>query len=88
MMSQRIPRRRSWRIKTKLSVFITVVAVSALIYWEQSALLYVLSTLAVCILLSLVALADLEGKDRELNPPVNSDLSVDRESSLKRGTYD
>jgi hypothetical protein len=65
MMNQVVPRRRSWRLKTKVSVFVAVVAVSALIYWEQSALLYVLSTLAICLVLSLVALADLEGKDRE-----------------------
>lgn len=64
-MSQKVARRRRWRLKTKLSVFIAVVTVSALIYWEQSELLYVLSTLFVCLVLSLVALADLEGKDRE-----------------------
>lgn len=60
-------RRRSWRRSTKLTLLIAVIAVSALVYWEQSAALYVLSTLAICVVLSLVAVADLEGKDRELS---------------------
>ena len=40
--------------------------VSALLYSEQTALLYVLSTLAVCWLLLVVAFSDLEGRDKEL----------------------
>jgi len=40
--------------------------VGALLYWEQTALLYVLSTLAMCGLLLVVAFADLEGRDKEL----------------------
>ena len=43
-----------------------LIIVSLLIYWEQTALLYVLSTLAICALLLAVAFADLEGKDQEL----------------------
>ena len=66
-MSQALAnRRRSWRRRTKLTLLISVIVVAALVYWEQSAALYVLSTLAICVVLSLVAVADLEGKDREL----------------------
>lgn len=43
-----------------------LIIVSLLIYWEQTALLYVLSTLAICALLLAVAFADLEGTDQEL----------------------
>lgn len=44
-------------------------AVTAMLYWEQTALLYVLSTLAVCMLLLVVAFSELEGGDGELNQP-------------------
>ncbi|HEU4595722.1 MAG TPA: hypothetical protein VFS10_11330 [Pyrinomonadaceae bacterium] len=44
-----------------------VAFVSALLYWEQTALLYVLSTLAMCGLLLVVAFSDLEGRDQELS---------------------
>jgi hypothetical protein len=60
-------RRRTSRLRTKVSVLIAVITVSALLYWEQTALLYVVSTIAVCVVLSLVALADLESRDKELN---------------------
>ena len=79
MMAQKIvTRRRALRLKTKVSILIALITVSALIYWEQTALLYVFSTLAVCALLTLVAFADLESKDRELNqhlPPEPEDAS-------------
>ena len=57
-------RRRKWRRKTKVWVISTLMIVSALIYWEQSAALYVLSTLAMSVLLFLVAIANLEGKEK------------------------
>ena len=41
-------------------------AVCALLYWEQVALLYVLSTLAMCGLLFVVAFSNLEAKDAEM----------------------
>ena len=40
--------------------------VAALLYWEQAALLYVLSSLAVCGLLLSVAFSDREGRGEEL----------------------
>jgi hypothetical protein len=39
----------------------------ALLYWEQTALLYLLSTLAMCGLLLIVAFSNLEDRDEELN---------------------
>lgn len=47
-------------------VWSAVAFVSALLYWEQTALLYVFSTLAMCGLLLVVAFSDLEGRDKEL----------------------
>ena len=43
-----------------------MILVAALLYWEQAALVYVLSTLAVCGLLLVVAFSDLEGRGKEL----------------------
>jgi peptidoglycan/LPS O-acetylase OafA/YrhL len=59
-------RRRRSRLRTYLYALTGIIIVCALIYWEQTALLYVVSTLVVCALLLAVAFADLEGKDREL----------------------
>jgi hypothetical protein len=59
-------RRGPSRLRTYLYTLSGLIIVCALIYWEQTALLYVVSTLAVCALLLAVAFADLEGKDREL----------------------
>jgi hypothetical protein len=55
-------------------VFGATTAVCALLYWEQTELLYVLSTLAMCGLLLVVAFSDLEGRDKELN---KTDLAND-----------
>jgi hypothetical protein len=44
----------------------TVALVIGLLYREQVALLYILSTLAMCALLMVVAFSDLKGKDAEL----------------------
>lgn len=41
------------------------IVIGGLIYWEQIALLYVLATLALVILLSIVGLANLEKVGRE-----------------------
>lgn len=60
-------KRRSWRRNTYIWVLSGLATVSALIYWEQTALLFVLSTLAICVLLIMVAFADLEGRDKELH---------------------
>ena len=41
--------------------------VIALLYWEQAAALYVLSTLAMCALLLVVMFSKLEARDKELH---------------------
>ncbi|HEX7773851.1 MAG TPA: hypothetical protein VF435_15625 [Pyrinomonadaceae bacterium] len=48
-------------------VFGTGAIIIALLYWEQAAMLYVLSTLAICALLVVVMFANLEGRDKELH---------------------
>ena len=58
-------KRRKWRGRTKLYALSALALVSALIYWEQVALLYVASTIFICVVLTVVALADLERKDNQ-----------------------
>jgi hypothetical protein len=53
-----------------------VVFVSAMLYWEQSAFIYVLSTLAIAALLLVVAFSDLEGRDHELSAELKDDVPV------------
>ena len=48
-------------------IFGTSAIVIALLYWEQAAVLYVLSTLAMCVLLLVVAFSNLEARDKELH---------------------
>lgn len=59
-----VRKRRVWRRRTYIWVLSGLIAICALIYFEQSGLLFVLSTLAMCVLLTIVALADLEGRDK------------------------
>ena len=59
-------KRRKWRGRTKLFALGALVFISALIYWEQVALLYLASTVLMCLVLLAAAFADLEGKDRKL----------------------
>jgi hypothetical protein len=70
------------QIKSPLRKYIwmltALAAVSALLYWEQTALLYVISSLLVTGLLLVVAFSDLEGRDRELNQPVDSEAAEKR----------
>ena len=65
-MSQAMNQRRALRRRTKLSLSTVLFLISALIYFEQLAALYFFSTLAICVLFLVVAFADLEGKDKEL----------------------
>ena len=60
-MSARIVRtaRRRRRMITYLWIFGLAVLTISLIYWEQTALLYILATVGVTALLVVVALADL-----------------------------
>lgn len=59
---------RSGRSNRKfLWIFGGTSIVCALLYWEQAALLYALSTLAMCGLMLVVAFSNLEAKDKELH---------------------
>ena len=71
-MSRRVstPGGRKRRRGRQIWVLSAVAFVSALLYWEQTALLYVLSTLSMCGLLLIVAFSDLEGRDKELTEPI------------------
>lgn len=54
-----------------------VAFVSALLlYWEQTALLYLLSTLVMCGLLLVVAFSDLEGRDKALRESTLNEKSA------------
>ena len=56
--------------------------VIALLYWEQAAVLYVLSTLAMCALLLVVAFSNLEARDKELHQAATENMAArDAEST-------
>ena len=62
--------------KTFLCVVRVTAIVCALLYWEQAAVLYVLSTLALTALLIVVAFSDLEGARNPSNVPAPADDSA------------
>lgn len=73
--------RRRWRGRTKLYALGALAFVSALIYWEQAALLYVASTIFICVILLAAAFADLEGKDQRLSEGAESTDSSEAQTS-------
>ena len=63
-------------------IFGTSAIVIALLYWEQAAVLYVLSTLAICALLLMVMFSNLEARDIELHQAALQKMNArDLESS-------
>lgn len=58
-------KRRGWRSRTYLLALAAVGLVSALLYWEQAAVLYLISSVLICGLLLVVAFADLERRDKQ-----------------------
>ena len=86
-MSQTIAttKRRRLRRNTYIWMLSTLAVTSALSYWEQTALLYALSTLAMCILLLVVACSNIEGRDREVNQPAQTDDAAITESNVTAG---
>jgi hypothetical protein len=73
-----------------IRVFGAVAFVSALIYWEQTAILYVLSTLSMCGLLFVVAFSDLEGRDKEMSESTLNERAAaasDDETTTARSAY-
>ena len=65
-MSRSVAKPRKWRGRTYLLIVGALVAVSLLVYLEQTALLYFVSTLLISAVLLVVAFADLESRDRQL----------------------
>ena len=66
-------------------IFGTSVIVIALLYWEQAAVLYVLSTLAICALLLVVMFSNLEGRDKELHEAALKNMDArDPNSTLSK----
>lgn len=64
------------RRRTFIWTFGAVAFISALLYWEQTAILYVLSTFAMVGLLLVVAFSDLEGRDKELTRELEDAVPV------------
>lgn len=90
-MSQRIQvkKNRKRRAITYLWIFALVLVVSLLIYFERTALLYVLATIGVTALLVIVAFADLgggEGSDTTLldAQAVGSGISAAQPNLVKK----
>src|SRR3989442_2714194 len=61
-----IKRKRRWRPRTRVSILSGLIIVVSLLYWDQVALLYILSTLAVTVLMLVVAFSDLKDREEEL----------------------
>jgi hypothetical protein len=71
--------RRSRRSLTWVWIIATVAVIFGLLYWEQTAILYVLGTLGVSGLLLVVAMSDLSGAHRiaaDLKPAVADDSAA------------
>ena len=63
-------------------IFGSSAIVIMLLYWEQAAVLYVLSTLALCAVLLVVAFSNLEARDKELHQKALENMAAqDAEST-------
>jgi len=67
--------RRRRRMITYLWILGLAVLTISLIYWEQTALLYILATVGVTILLVIVAVADLAHAEQMSNRSISTDQS-------------
>lgn len=81
-------KRRGWRLRTYLWSLAAVALVSALLYWEQAAVLYVISSVLICALLLVVAFADLESRDKQLQKQAGESNSVHRTETNTRASVD
>lgn len=72
------------RRRRKFFWLFAAAAVSALLYEEQVAVLFVLSTLAICGLLILVAFSNLEAKDAEMQAAVIREAPDDISTNSRR----
>ena len=69
--------RSARRYRKLLWIFGGTFTVWALLYWEQAGLLFVLSTLAICGLLLVVAFSDLGARDKEIHNRALEKLNTD-----------
>ena len=77
--------RRKRRYRKFAWIFGSSAVVIALLYWEQAAVLYVLSTLALCAVLLVVAFSNLEARDKELHQNMaGQDAGSTRSASAKK----
>ena len=76
---------RSARRQRKLLwIFGATFTISALLYWEQAGLLFVLSTLTICGLLVVVAFSNLEARDKEIHKRALERLNTDSDEPKQR----
>ena len=68
--------RSARRHRKLLWIFGGTFTIGALLYWEQAGLLFVLSTLAICGLLFVVAFSNLEVRDKEIRDRALEKLST------------
>ena len=68
--------RRRRRMITYLWILGLAVLTISLIYWEQTALLYILATVGVTVLLVVVAVADLAHAEQMSNQSISTDQST------------
>src|SRR5690349_8853041 len=71
--------RRARRHRKLLWIFGGTFTICALLYWEQPGLLFVLSTLAICGLLLVVAFSNLEARDKDIHDRALEKLSTNSE---------
>lgn len=75
-------RRRGWRPRTYLVSLTAIILVVALLYWEQAAVLYLISTVLITALLLTVAFADLESRDKQMHEQLEPSRSKDNRKEL------
>ena len=73
----------NWRFRKFAWIFGTSAIVISLLYWEQAAVLYVLSTLAMCALLLVVAFSNLEARDKELHQTALENMDARDAESMR-----
>lgn len=69
--------RSTRRHRKSFWIFGGAFTICALLYWEQTGLLFLLSTLAICGLLLVVAFSNLEARDEEIHDRALEKLSTD-----------
>ena len=74
------------RHRRKFFWLFAAAAVSALVFGEQVAVLYVLSSLAICGLLTVVAFSNLEARDKEMQAAAIKEVADDVSSNRRNSS--